>query len=213
MINKIFFLTFCSLIYSSLAFSQDMSFFITSVGPGDGANLGGLEGADSHCQELAEAVGSDKTWGAYLAGQNPPVEARDRIGQGPWFNAKGILIAENLTQLHINPNIHRETGLSESGDIISGRLEARAGLGPNRHDILTGTPPDGTTFNFSSQGDRTCSDWTNSGEGTAFVGHFDRYGGGTTSWNSGHPTRNGGCSQEALRSTGGDGLFYCFAID
>ncbi len=212
MIKKTFFITLFSLMVSSFSFSQEMSFFITSAGPGDGANLGGLSGADAHCQLLAEQAGSDKNWGAYLAGQNPPVEARDRIGTGPWHNANGVLIAENLTELHLNPNINGDTGLDESGNVISGRAQARAGTGPNRHDILTGTPPDGTSFN-QSVGDRTCSDWTNSGEGTAFVGHFDRYGGGTTSWNSGHPTRNGGCSQEALQSTGGDGLFYCFATN
>nr|WP_246270706.1 DUF1554 domain-containing protein [Hongsoonwoonella zoysiae] len=181
-----------------------MSFFITSAGPGDGANLGGVEGADAHCQALAEAAGTvDKTWRAYLSTSS--VNARDRIGSGPWANAKGEVIAKSLEALHSDANtISKETGLTENGEMVNGR-----GDSPNRHDILTGSNPDGTA------NENTCGDWTLNGEGSAIVGHHDRMGlrddAPSKSWNSSHPSR--GCSQEALRGTGGDGLFYCFAIN
>jgi len=194
---------------------SDMSFFITSAGPGNGADLGGLEGADSHCQQLAEAVGAgDRTWRAYLSAQAsggaPADNARDRIGEGPWQNAEGVVIARDLEELHDGNNLNKETALTESGEVVSGR-----GDSPNRHDILTGSQPDGTAF--AGAEDRTCGNWTLSGaEGAAMVGHHDRQGlrddAPSRSWNSSHPSR-GGCSQEALRGTGGDGLFYCFAAD
>ena len=182
-----------------------MSFFITSAGPGDGANLGGLKGADAHCQALATSVGAGgKTWRAYLssAGEN----ARDRIGNGPWHNAKGALIARDLAALHSDANgINKQTGLSESGMTVNGR-----GDKPNRHDILTGSGPDGMLA-----AGKTCNDWTHSGDGSAIVGHHDRIGlrddAPSRSWNSSHGSR--GCGQEALRGSGGDGLLYCFAAD
>ncbi len=199
--------------------AADMSFFITSVGPGNGANLGGLEGADRHCQQLAAAAGAgNKTWRAYLSTQGgrlddpEVVHARDRIGTGPWHNAKGVLIAENVEDLHSgNGKLTKETLLDENGQMVNGRTEK-----PNRHDILTGTRPDGTAFPPSPPfADMTCGNWTKDGEeGAAMVGHHDRVGpvghAWAMSWNSAHPTR-GGCSQTALRGTGGDGLFYCFA--
>ena len=181
----------------------NMSFFVTSAGPGDGANLGGLEGADAYCQQLAEAAGAGgKTWRAYLS--TSTTDARDRIGSGPWHNAAGELIAEDIEALHGEANaISKQTALSEQGEEIAGRGDT-----PNRHDILTGSNPDGT-----ATPDVTCSDWTNNGEGQAMVGHHDRMGLGddpaAKSWNSSHPSS--GCGQEALQSTGGDGLFYCFA--
>lgn len=182
----------------------EMSFFITSQGPGSGANLGGLEGADAHCQQLADAAGAGgKTWSAYLSAGD--TNARDRIGSGPWHNANGTLIAEDLAALHGDANaISKETGLTETGETVNGR-----GDDPNRHDILTGSNADGTTAA------ETCGDWTLDGEGSATVGHHDRMGlrddAPSKSWNSSHPSR--GCSQEALQGTGGDGLFYCFAAD
>jgi len=187
-----------------------MSFFITSAGPGNGADLGGLEGADRHCQALAEAAGAgDKEWRAYLSASatdgQPAVNARDRIGEGPWHNAEGVMVARALEHLHGDDNnLGKQTSLSETGEVINGR-----GDDPNRHDILTGTQLDGTAF--PAEPDRTCRNWTSSGEGSAQIGHHDRTGGGAdpTSWNSAHATR--GCSQEDLRGTGGDGLFYCFA--
>ncbi len=188
---------------AAVAQQADMSFFITSSGLGDGANLGGLEGADAHCQELAAAAGVEgKTWRAYLSSST--AAARDRIGSGPWHNAKGELIAESVEALHGEGNmISKQTALSETGEEIAGRGDT-----PNRHDILTGSAPDG-----SALADMTCNDWTNNGEGQAMVGHHDRMGLNeeppAKSWNSSHPSR--GCSQENLRSTGGDGLFYCFA--
>ncbi len=185
---------------------NEMSFFITSKGPGNGADLGGLAGADSFCQNLAESVGSTKTWHAYLSSAG--VNARDRIGTGSWYNAKGILIATDLDNLHSNNNITKETALSEKGEVINGRGDT-----PNRHDILTGSQMDGTAFNTIN--DTTCQDWTSSTNGSAFVGHHDRMGTrddeASRSWVSSHASR--GCSQENLQSTGGDGLFYCFAID
>lgn len=196
----------------ALAQQQRMSFFITSVGPGSGANLGGIEGADAHCQSLASAVGGgERTWRAYLS--NPAtsgraaVNARDRIGSGPWYNAKGVMVAENVAHLHSeNNNLGKENSLNEKGEVVNGRGDT-----PNRHDILTGSQQDGTAFPAGT--DTTCNGWTGSGEGAAQVGHHDKTGGGANpnSWNSAHPSR--GCSQENLRGSGGDGLFYCFAIN
>ncbi len=184
-----------------------MSFFITSAGPGDGANLGGLAGADAHCQSLAEAAGAGaKTWRAYLSTSTE--NARDRIGAGPWQNAKGEAIAASVDELHSDANkISKETALDEKGATVNGR-----GDEPNRHDILTGSNPDGTVA-----ADQTCGDWTlNGAEGAAMLGHHDRMGLDDSppakSWNSSHASR-GGCSQDALRGTGGDGLFYCFATN
>jgi hypothetical protein len=201
--------------------ANPMTFFVTSVGLGKGADLGGLEGADAHCQALARAAGAgDRTWRAYLSTQatggltDPKaVHARDRIGTGPWHNAKGVLIARNVEELHSpRNNVTKETALDERGNPVPGRTEK-----PNKHDILTGSRPDGTAFPPSPPfGDMTCGNWTKSGaDGAAMVGHHDRAGPvdhpWAVSWNSAHPTR-GGCGQEALRSTGGDGLFYCFAV-
>lgn len=189
--------------------AQDMSFFITSEGPGNGGDLGGLEGADSHCQNLAEAAGAgDKNWVAYL-GTEPEgargIDARSRIGNGPWHNAAGEMIAKDIDDLHLNANIVRGTALDENGNRVLGR-----GDSTNRHDILTGAMEDGTAF-FPDAEDHTCNNWTSSGEGSAMVGHFDRQGGGNTSWNTAHQSRS--CSLADLRATGGDGLLYCFATD
>lgn len=190
---------------ASGANAQDttMSFFITSAGPGNGADLGGLEGADAHCVALADAAGGGgKTWVAYLSAEG--VNARDRIGSGPWYNAEGVLIAEDVASLHDDPNINKQTGLTEKGEPVNGR-----GDSPNRHDILTGSNPDGTAAA------ETCENWTASGEGSAIVGHHDRMGlrddVPSKSWNSSHASR--GCSQENLQGTGGDGLLYCFAAN
>ncbi|MGH6933597.1 MAG: hypothetical protein ACREEE_14320 [Dongiaceae bacterium] len=187
-----------------------MGFFVTSVGLGKGADLGGLEGADAQCKKLAAAVGADgRTWRAYLSTEEPGkrgISARGRIGQGPWYNSRGELIATDLDDLHISPNILKRTALNEKGELVKGR-----GDEPNEHDMLTGTQEDGTAY-FPDDADHTCSNWTSGGEGTATVGHHDRHGGGNTSWNAAHDTR-GGCSQEALESTGGAGLFFCFAAD
>ncbi|TIL68658.1 hypothetical protein [Mesorhizobium sp.] len=198
-----------SLAAIGVASSQDatMSFFVTSVGSGKGADLGGLAGADAHCAMLAEAAGvAGKTWRAYLSTSD--TDARDRIGTGPWFNAKGVKIADDVASLHSDANaITKQTALNEKGEEVNGR-----GDKPNRHDVLTGSKPDGTKI-----ADQTCGDWTLSGaEGAAMTGHHDRTGlddsAAAKSWNSSHASR-GGCSQEALRSTGGDGLFYCFAVN
>ncbi len=183
---------------------SSMTFFITSAGSGKGADLGGLEGADKQCQALATAVGAgNHTWRAYLSASSPkPVNAKDRIGNGPWQNAKGVVVATNVADLHSDTNkLSKENSLTEKGEVVNGR-----GDNPNRHDILTGSNMDGTLA-----ADSTCNNWTSSGEGSAMLGHHDRQGGGTnpTSWNSAHPSK--GCSQENLRATGGDGLFYCFA--
>ena len=189
---------------AALAQDAGISFFVTSQGPGDGANLGGLEGADAHCTKLAEAAGaSGKTWRAYLSAGG--TNARDRIGSGPWHNATGAVVAEDIEALHGEANgISKQAALSEMGEEIGGR-----GDKPNRHDILTGSNPDGTAM-----AGMTCNDWTSNGEGSAMVGHHDRMGlndsAPAKSWNSSHPSK--GCSQEALQSTGGDGLFYCFAV-
>ena len=188
-----------------------MSFFVTSVGSGEGADLGGLEGADAHCQALAEAVGAGGTWRAYLSTQaadgQEAVNARDRIGPGPWQNVQGVVIAASVEALHGENNLTKATAVSEQGAPINGR-----GDQPNMHDILTGSQPDGTAF--AAGEDRTCGNWTKSGaDGAAMVGHHDRMGlrddAPSKSWNSSHSTR-GGCSQEALQGTGGAGLFYCF---
>jgi hypothetical protein len=189
-----------------------LGFFVTSTGLGRGADLGGLAGADRHCQALAEDVGAGgRTWRAYLStsaeGNTPAVNARDRIGSGPWRNAHGVLIAENVTQLHQNNRIAKDTALDEKGDVVNG-----SGDTPNMHDILTGSQADGTAFPPDGN-DMSCRNWTHSGEGAAMVGHHDRTGtddsAAAKSWNTSHPTR--GCSQDALKATGGAGLFYCFA--
>ena len=197
---------------------SDMSFFITSVGSGKGADLGGLAGADKHCASLATKAGSKgKTWRAYLSTQGKDgaqtVNARDRIGAGPWYNAKGERIARNVDDLHsASNNVKKETALNEMGQVVAGRGDKPA----NRHDILTGSRADGTAF-ASGDPDMTCGNWTRSGaEGVAVVGHHDRAGPTSdpwaTSWNSSHQTR-GGCSQKALQGTGGDALIYCFAAN
>ncbi|MBX3603856.1 MAG: hypothetical protein KF788_01215 [Piscinibacter sp.] len=194
-----------------------MSFFVTSVGAGKGADYGGLAGADRHCQTLAAAAGAGgKTWRAYLSTQardgGQTVNARDRIGKGPWYNAKGELIARDVESLHGSGNhVTKQTALNEKGGLVNGRGDT-----PNRHDILTGSRTDGTAF-ASGDPDMTCGNWTRSGpEGVAVVGHHDRMGPTTdpwaVSWNSAHQSR-GGCSQDALKSTGGDGLLYCFAAN
>lgn len=211
---RTFALTVISLISLSCFAQSDpqMSFFITSAGPGDGANLGGLEGADQHCRELAASAGVvNKTWRAYLSTTASSgaavINARDRIGSGPWFNARGVRVADNVDHLHSdNNNLGKETSLSEKGETINGR-----GDSPNRHDILTGSQPDGTAS--SGDSDTTCGNWTSNGSGSALVGHHDKTGGGPNpnSWNSAHGSR--GCSQANLQGTGGDGLYYCFAVD
>lgn len=197
--------------------SGPMSFFITSAGSGKGADLGGLAGADAHCQRLASAVNAGgKTWRAYLSvpgtfaqGSTPAVQgthARDRIGNGPWYNAKGVLIAANLEQLHNGNKLSKETALDEKGNMVKGR-----GDQPNEHDMLTGSRADGTAF--APQTDTTCKAWTSSSDGSAIVGHHDLSGplndNWSKSWNFSHPSA--GCSQEALVRTGGAGRFYCFA--
>jgi hypothetical protein len=212
------------LLNSSLARAQapgpqpfPMSFFVTSVPIGKGGDLGGLEGADAHCQKLAAAVGGgNKIWHAYLSTQarpgQPAVNARDRIGPGPWHNSKKLPIAADLAELNgdtielarLGSNLFKQSALNEKGELING-----AGDTPNTHDMLTGSQTDGRAYTDSA--DHTCNSWTSSGAGSAQVGHSDRTGAGNTSWNSAHPTR--GCSQEALISTGGVGLFYCFATN
>jgi len=193
------------------------SFFVTGTGIGNGGNLGGLAGADNYCQTLAQAAGAGaKTWRAYLSTQaadgKPAENARDRIGKGPWQNAKGVVVAKDAAELHGANNLTKQTALSEKGDVINGRGDT-----PNRHDVLTGSQPDGTAF--VSADDRTCKNWTSSTQGAAVVGHSDRIGlrddDASKSWNSSHPSRgpDGGCSQNDLKSTGGDALFYCFAAN
>jgi hypothetical protein len=191
-----------------------MSFFVTSAGKAEGANLGGLEGADAHCQALAKAAGATKTnWKAYLSttapGGDAGVNARDRIGKGPWQNAKGTVVAKNLEELHSDAaNVTKQTALTEKGEVVSGRGDA-----VNMHDILTGSDPQG--MYSTAAGDTTCGNWTKTGEGSAIVGHHDRGGPKETrhmkSWNSSHGSR--GCSQDALKGTGGAGLLYCFAAE
>jgi hypothetical protein len=189
--------------------AAEMTFFVTSTGLGNGANLGGLEGADAHCQELAEAAGAgERTWRAYLSTSGEgAVNARDRIGSGPWVNANGVQIAASVAELHSDANnINKETALNERGETVKGR-----GDEPNEHDILTGSQRDGTAF--AAGEDMTCGNWTSSGDGAAMVGHHDLIGNpqGINFWNFSHPSR--GCSQENLVSTGGAGLFYCFAAE
>ena len=207
MIRKILSVAF--LLLASCSYAADVSFFITSAGPGRGADLGGLAGADAHCQKLAETAGAQsRTWRAYLSSSatedSSAVHARDRIGDGPWYNVNGVMVAANVIELHGDNNLTKQTVLNESGEMVNGR-----GDSPNRHDILTGSNLDGT----APDGNRTCDNWTSNGAGSTLVGHHDRTGGGAnpTSWNSAHGTR--GCSQAKLQNTGGDGLFYCFATD
>jgi hypothetical protein len=204
----------------SIAMAQDsnssanMTFFVTSVGSGKGADLGGVEGADRHCGELARAAGSSgKTWHAYLSTQTVggpnAVDARDRIGKGPWTNAKGVVIAKSVDDLHsASNNLTKQTALTEKGAIVNGRGDT-----PNTHDILTGSQPDGR--NFPAGDDKTCKNWSSSTDGSAMLGHADRMGltddPPAKSWNSSHPSR--GCSQDALKGTGGAGLTYCFAVN
>ena len=200
------------LVNSAQSQQNAMTFFVTSVGSGKGADLGGLEGADRHCTTLATAAGATgKTWRAYLSTQGAnAVNAKDRIGRGPWQNAKGTVVAKDVADLHgASNNLNKQTALNEKGEVISGRGDT-----PNRHDILTGSQSDGTAFTGAD--DRTCGNWTKSAAGAAMVGHHDRQGLNDSapmlSWNSSHPSRgpDGGCSQADLKSTGGDGLFYCF---
>jgi hypothetical protein len=197
--------------------SADTSFFVTSTPIGNGGNLGGLAGADNQCQTLAQAAGAGaKTWRAYLSTQaadgKPAVNARDRIGKGPWKNAKGTVIAKDVAELHGANGLTKQTALSEKGDIINGRGDT-----PNRHDALTGSQADGTAF--AGPEDRTCKNWTSSTQGAAMLGHIDRLGlrddDASKSWNSSHPSRgpDGGCSQADFKTTGGDGLMYCFAAN
>ena len=186
--------------------NKDMSFFITSQG--GNADLGGLAGADKRCQSLAAAAGSKKTWRAYLSTTGAkPVNARDRIGKGPWQNAKGVVVAKDLAQLHANPNINKQTGLDEKGNVVNAR-----GDKPNMHDILTGSRSDGRAH--SGGDDSTCRNWTSSTDGSAMVGHHDREGlrndDESKSWSTSHFSR--GCSHDALKGSGGDGRFYCFAV-
>jgi len=192
-----------------------MTFFVTSEGPGKGGDLGGLNGADAHCAKLATAAGSTgKTWKAYLSTQGAgAVNAKDRIGRGPWQNAKGVVVAKDVADLHgASNNLTKQTALNEKGEVVNGRGDT-----PNRHDILTGSQADGTAFTGSD--DRTCGNWTSSTTGAAMVGHHDRTGldesAPAKSWNASHPSRGpaGGCAQTDLKGTGGDGLLYCFAAN
>ena len=194
--------------------AQPMSFFITSAGKGDGANLGGVAGADAHCQALAAAAGrGGATWHAYMSTQGPnAIHARDRIGNGPWFNARGGRVAMNLAELHgdtieqarLGNALGKQLSLTEKQGIVNG-----VGDTPNQHDMLTGTQPDGRAYTDGM--DHTCNNWTSNGTGRAQLGHSDKQGGGNGSWNSAHPSR--GCSQPDLVATGGAGMFYCFAVN
>jgi hypothetical protein len=196
---------------------QPMGFFVTSVGSSDGANLGGLAGADAHCQSLAAAVGAgNRTWRAYLSqssdfGGPEAINARDRIGTGPWYNANGQLIAMNVADLHGDfehdrNNVRKPSAVDENGDVVNG-----AGDQPNQHDILTGSNSHGRALIGVRSQVTTCGNWTSNDEGSAMIGHHDRLGGPNSSWNAAHMTN--GCSQDGLVSTGGAGLFYCFAAD
>jgi hypothetical protein len=208
----------CVAAQPAQAQSANTTFFVTSAGPGKGADLGGIEGADKQCATLATAAGATaKTWHAYLSTQaadgKPAVNARDRIGKGPWQNSKGVVIAKDVADLHsVSNNLNKQTALSEKGEVINGRGDT-----PNRHDALTGSQADGTAF--AAGDDRTCKNWTSSTQGAAMMGHIDRIGlrddDASKSWNSSHPSRgpDGGCSQADLKSTGGDGLLYCFAAN
>jgi len=192
------------------ASSSGTTFFVTSTGSGKGADFGGLAGADKHCQTLAAAAGAgNHTWHAYLSTQGAgAVNAKDRIGAGPWRNAKGVVVANNVAELHGTNNLNKQTALTEKGDVVNGRGDT-----PNRHDILTGTQTDGTAF--SGADDMTCGNWTKSGAGSAMLGHHDRAGLDTSppalSWNSSHKSR--GCSDPDLVATGGAGYLYCFATN
>ena len=195
--------------------ANNMTFFVTSNGSGKGADLGGIQGADAQCAKLAQAAGSTgKTWRAYLSTQGDgAVNARDRIGKGPWTNAKGEVVAKSIDDLHsAGNNLTKQTALSEKGEVINGRGDT-----PNRHDALTGSTEEGRAFPAGE--DRTCKNWSSSTQGAAMLGHIDRQGlrddAPSKSWNSSHPSRGpeGGCSQSDLKSTGGDGLFYCFAAN
>jgi hypothetical protein len=210
-------LAFSAAVMPAQAQNANMTFFVTSHGIGNGGNLGGLAGADNWCQQLAQEAGAGaKTWHAYLSTQaedgKPAVNAKDRIGKGPWQNAKGEVIAKDVAELHGDNKLTKQTALSEKGEVINGR-----GDKPNRHDILTGSQADGTAFPAGE--DRTCKNWTSSTKGAAMLGHADRMGLNeeppAKSWNMSHPSRgpDGGCSQADLRSTGGDGLLYCFAVN
>ena len=192
----------------------DMSFFISSTGSGNGADFGGIVGADTHCQTLARAAGAGgRNWRAYLSTTEVPgqlaINARDRIGKGPWYNAKGVMIARNLNELHSENNLTKQTALTEKGEVVNGR-----GDNPNMHDILTGSRSDGTAM--AGDADKTtCGNWTKSGAGAAIVGHHDRIGlrddAPSRSWNSSHPSR--GCALEDLKKSGGAGMIYCFAAN
>ena len=213
------FFTAASLLIVTDAQAQQAgtTFFVTSTSIGNGGNLGGLAGADNQCQTLAQAAGAGaKTWRAYLSTQEadgkPAINARDRIGKGPWTNSKGVVVAKDAAELHGTNNVNKDTSLNEKGEVING-----FGDTPNRHDILTGSQPDGTAFPAGT--DRTCGNWTSSTQGAAMVGHSDISGPATLptakSWNAAHPSRgpDGGCSQSDLKSTGGDALLYCFAAN
>ena len=202
---------------ASSAQQANLSFFVTSAGSGKGADLAGLAGADRICQQLAQVVGAGShTWHAYLSTQaadgQPAINARDRIGHGPWQNAKGVVVAKDVDELHGDNNLTKQTALTEKGDVVNGRGDT-----PNKHDALTGSQPDGRAFPPGD--DKTCHNWTGSTQGAAMLGHVDRQGlrddAQSKSWNSSHLSRgpDGGCSQADLRSTGGDGLFYCFAAN
>ena len=195
------------------ASGSGMSFFVTSANPGKGADLGGLSGADQYCQKLAASAGAgSRSWRAYLSnsavGGAPAVNARDRIGRGPWQNAKGEVIASNVEELHTNNKISKQTALTEKGEVVSGRGDT-----VNTHDILTGTQADGRAF--PPDKDMTCGNWTKSGEGIAMVGHHDRQGlrddAESKSWNASHPSK--ACDMNSLKATGGSGLLYCFAAN
>ena len=199
----------------SQAQQANTTFFVTGTPIGNGGNLGGLAGADNQCQTLAQAAGAGaKTWRAYLSTQaadgKPAINARDRIGKGPWTNSKGVVIAKDVADLHGANALTKQSALNEKGEVINGRGDT-----PNRHDVLTGSQPDGTAFATSD--DKTCKNWTSSTQGSAIVGHSDRIGlrddDASKSWNSSHASRgpDGGCSQNDLKSTGGDALLYCFA--
>ena len=216
---RISFFAAASLLIATATQAQQAgtTFFVTSTSIGNGGNLGGLAGADNQCQTLAQAAGvGAKTWRAYLSTQDadgkPAINARDRIGKGPWTNSKGVVIAKDVADLHGANNVNKESALNEKGEVING-----FGDTPNRHDILTGSQPDGTAF--PAEPDRTCKNWTSSVQGAAMVGHSDISGPATNptakSWNAAHPTRgpDGGCSQSDLKNTGGDALLYCFAAN